>query len=134
MRRGHAEWAHRKVAAVVKKIIMLIVVVIIVVAMVNDVGRYIIVSYTLDETTREATRIAAKADGDRDDAAIAALEYAATQDVIVYAYDENDGNVYVWTESELDGTWFLDSVLLVVQGGSLSESYMIRSESSRPKS
>ncbi len=51
----------------------------------------------------------------------------------MYAYDEKDGKVYVWTEAELDGAWFLDSILLVVQGGSLSEPYMLRAESVRAK-
>jgi hypothetical protein len=117
----------------VKRIVLIIVVVVILIAVVNDIGRYIIVWYTLDETTREAARIAAANKEGRDAAAQAAVDYAATEDVTVYAYDEKDGRVYVWTEAELSGTWFLDSVLLVVQGGSLSEPYTLKADTTRAR-
>lgn len=117
----------------VKRIVAVVLVVIITIAVINDIGRYIIVWYALDETTRETSRVASEAEGGRDRAAQSAVGYAATQGATVYAYDEKDGKVYVWTEAELDGTWFLDSILLVVQGVSPSEPYMLRAESVRAK-
>jgi hypothetical protein len=116
----------------VKKIVIAAVIVVVVIAIINDVGRYIITWNSLDQATIEATRIASQTKG-RDAAAQAAVDYAVTQGVTVYAYDEKDGNVYVWTEAPLERTWFLDSVLLVVQGGSLSDPYMVRTERVRPK-
>jgi hypothetical protein len=119
------------VAVVVKRVLIGVIVVIAIIAVVNDVGRYIIVWYTLDETTRETSEVAASTDGTREDAARAAAAYAQTQDVVVYAYDEKDGKVYVWTEKELGGAWFLDSILLAVRGDSPSGPYVLKAEHSR---
>ena len=117
----------------VKKSVIIILFIVIVIAVVNDVGRYVITWYNLDEVTRETADLAASVRDSRDKAAAAAADYAATQGVTVYAYDEKDGSVYVWTETPLEGTWALGSVLLVVQGGRLSGQYQLRAESSRPK-
>jgi hypothetical protein len=108
-----------------------VLVVIVVIAVVNDIGRYLITWYTLDEVTRETSGVAAATGGDRDAAARAAMDYAQTQDVTVYAYDEKDGKVYVWTEKQLDGAWLLDSILLAVRGESPTGSYALRAEHSR---
>jgi Flp pilus assembly protein TadG len=116
----------------VKKIVIAAVVVVMVVAVINDIGRYIITWNSLDQATIEAARIASQTKG-RDAAAQAAVDYAATQGVTVYAYDERGGDIYIWTETPLEGAWFLDSVLLVVQGGSLNEPYVVRTERVRPK-
>jgi len=117
----------------VKKIVIIVLFVVVVIAIVNDAGRYIITWYNLDETTRATAKLAASANGNRDQAAAVAADFAATQNVTVYAYDENGANVYVWTETPLENTWFLGSVLMGVRGGNLSGQHMLHAESSRPK-
>ena len=117
----------------IKKVVIIMLIVIVTIAVVNDVGRYVITWFNLDETTREASKVAATAAKQgRDAAAGAAVDYAATQDVVVYAYDQDDAMVHVWTEADLDGTWMLEPVLVTVQGGKLADSYKIRAEHSRP--
>jgi hypothetical protein len=120
--------------AMAKKIAVIAFVVIFAIAIVNDAGRYIITWFNLDEVTRETSKVAAgAASKGRDAAATAAVNYAATQDVTVYAYDQNDTTVYVWAEKDLDGTWVLGPVLVTVQGGRLADPYKVRAEHSRPK-
>ena len=119
----------------IKRIAVIAFVVILAIAIVNDAGRYIITWFNLDEVTRETSKVAAgAATQGRDAAAAAAVNYAATQDVTVYAYDQNDGTVYVWTEKDLNGTWVLGPILVTVQGGRLADPYRVRTEHSRPRS
>ena len=118
----------------VKKVVIIMLVVIVTIAIVNDIGRYVITWFNLDEVTRETSKVAtAAAAQGRDAAAAAAVDYAATQDVTLYAYDQNDATVYVWTEANLDGTWALGPILVTVRGGRLADPYKVRAEHSRPR-
>jgi Na+-transporting methylmalonyl-CoA/oxaloacetate decarboxylase gamma subunit len=117
----------------VKKVVIIMLVVLVTIAVVNDIGRYVVTWFNIDEVTRETTKVAASAANQgRDAAATAAVNYAATQDVTVYAYDQDESTVYVWTEKDLDGTWALGPILVTIQGGRLTDPYKVRSEHSRP--
>jgi len=117
----------------VKKILYAIVIVALAIGVVNDLGRYITARYRLSEITSEAARVAARHEGGRDAAAVAAAKYAKTQGAEVYAFDQTDSSVEVYTQMPLEGTWALGAVLSTIEGGRLADLYLVRSSHTTPR-
>ena len=113
-----------------KRILIILFVIIVGIAIVNDVGRYIVSYFNLSDTTQQATLAAARAGNSRDVAAVAAVSYASDKGVAVYAFDMDGSRVYVYTEIPLDGTWVLAPIMTTIQGGRLTDDYMLRAEHS----
>jgi|GEM_PF-2832782 len=117
----------------IKKIVYVVAIVGIAIGVVNDLGRYVTTRYTLSEVTSEAARVAAENHAGRDAAALEAAKYVQTRGAEVYAFDQTDVTVEVYTQMPLEGTWALAAVLKTVEDGSLTDPYMLRSEDSAPR-
>ena len=114
----------------VKRILIILIVIVVGVGAVNDIGRYIIGTFNLSDTTQQAALAAARTGGDRDDVAVVAASYASDRGVSVYAFKMDDSRVFVYTEMPLEGTWVLSSILMTIQSGDLDDNYMLRAEHS----
>lgn len=116
----------RKKAKMIRKVVYVIAIVAIAIGVVNDLGRYITTTFQLSEVARGAAGAAARAGGDRETAALAAVNYASPEGVDVYAFDYTDAWVTVHVEMPLDGTWALAPILTTIQGGRPADLYMLR--------
>lgn len=116
-----------------RRVLILILVVIVAIVVVNDAGRWISTQFNLTEITSETAHLAARTPGSRDAAAIAAADYAASQGIKLYAYDQNEQTVYVYTEVELKDTLVLGPFLSLLANRSYTVPYMMRAEDTAPR-
>lgn len=117
----------------VRNVLIIILVLIVAVVVVNDAGRWISTQFNLTEITSDVAQVAARTQGSRDAAAIAASEFATSQGLTLYAYDQDEQAVYVYTETELKDTLVLAPFLSLLTHRDYKVPYMMRDEDSSPR-
>ncbi len=115
----------------VKRIIQIGIAILILSVIVNDVARYLMSMNNLDTSTRliaQFAKDAAQKGNDRNAAGQMAAGYAETRDVRLWAYNQDESHVYVYTEADVPGTWVLETIMVKV----LKRSWVLRDETSTP--
>ncbi len=92
----------------------------------HDAGRYVALRRQLVEGTRIAAESAAKLNSDRNTAARAAIDAAEPHGVTVIAYDQDGTSVEVWGQIEIDGTWVLNDIAVLIEGRDRDRPYLLQ--------
>ena len=104
----------------IKVILKWAIIVVLLAILVKDVGYTLIGFYNLEGLTRTASQAAAAAAARGEDEVTAfmyAKEVVEPEGVSIYAYEQTQTTVQLWTESELEGTTVFGLVLKTLQGG-----------------
>jgi hypothetical protein len=115
----------------VKKAIVVLLVLLVLATPINDVGRYLSATYTLDNATQtilDAAQTASRGHKPRNVGGGAAVSAASAQGVTLYGYDQNDVNITVWTEMPVTGTWVIGPYMAWKAGKPLSTPFLVKSQ------
>ncbi|MBU4555362.1 MAG: hypothetical protein KJ747_00630 [Actinobacteria bacterium] len=112
-----------------KKVIGLIISVAILATLLNDAGAYLAGWNNLDVIAQQCAITASSSRSrERDDVAIIAAQYAASQGATVYLFDQNDTIVHVWVEMPIPTTWVLGRATALYLGQPIDTPYKIHTE------
>ena len=98
----------------VRKLLSIVIPVAIAAILLNDGGRYFTATYNLGNVTRDAaaaSATAAHASQDRTASWQAGQTLAQASGATLYGFDIKEGQVFVWTRAQVEGTWLLQSLM-----------------------